>query len=587
MGPERSRSHTYDAGRVCGWAFALGLGAAALTGHAGQAVADAENAPGTSSGRTSTQSTPSAAPRTVRAVLDRGSTHTGREARAVRRSGSVSASPAQIRSPAHLRLSLARADDLTSLAPSVAKTEPTGPLEQVFRQIQRTFFNQAPTTDFIPSETSVVDGLVVGSLNPKDFDDDIVTFTHTDPQYGEVEIAADGSFIYTPGPDYPGHDSFDVTASDEASGFHIHGLIGLLNIVSFGLIGKPGHEDTQTVDLGFQRTEILSVPNTPNLNGPVDFRFLPDGRIVVAEKFGAIGIVEDGVLQDPLIVLPALTGIEKGVNGIEVDPDFEHNGYLYVAYTTLDNRDRLSRITVANGTVDPASELVLVEGDQEAGPSHHGGAIAFGPDGSIYYSMGDNSKPANSQDLSTLHGKVLRLNPDGTVPADNPFVGVDGVLPQIYAYGFRNPYRMTFTPGGQLLVADVGEVTWEELNLVTPGGNYGWWPGEGPCDDCDYVNPSYAYRRDGVGAALTSVLVYTGSTFDPSFQNKVFIADWVQGWIKVLTCADDFSSCGDPATFDADAGLTVNLLQGPDGNIYQLTYDLFFPGTLNRIEPVG
>ena len=578
MGPERNRSTTHDAGRICGWVFAFGLGAAALTGHAGETVAGAETTGESSPFHAPTHSTSSAsppsavsssaAPRRAHSAPTRESIPAG----TARRQGPARA-PALVRAPAHPR----------AFDSAAAQPTPTG----LFRQIQRTFFNQAPTTRYTPSETNVVDGLVVGSLNPGDFDDDAVTFTHTDPQYGEVEIAADGSFTYTPGPGYPGHDSFDVTVSDEASGFHIHGLIGLLNLVSFGLIGKPGHETTRTVDLGFQRTEIISIPNTPNLNGPVDFRFLPDGRIVVAEKFGAIAIVEGGVLQEPLIVLPALTGVEKGVNGIEVDPDFELNGYLYVAYTTLDNRDRLSRITVADGSVDPASEFVLVEGDQEAGPSHHGGAIAFGPDGSIYYSMGDNSKPANSQDLSTLHGKILRLNPDGTVPADNPFVGVDGVLPQIYAYGFRNPYRMTFTPDGQLLVADVGEVTWEELNLVTAGGNYGWWPGEGPCDDCGYVNPIYAYRRDGVGAALTSVLVYTGTTFDPSFQNKVFIADWVQGWMKVLTCADDFSSCGNPTTFDADAGLTVNLLQGPDGNIYQLTYDLFFPGTLNRIEPVG
>ena len=365
MGPERSRSNAHDAGRICGWAFALGLGAAALTGHAGQAVADAETPAESSPGHARTHSSPSA-------------------------SSPSASSPSAEQRRAHSALSRVPARP-RAFASSAAQPTPAG----LFRQIQRTFLNQAPTTHYTPSETTVVDGLVVGNLNSGDFDDDAVTLTHSDPQYGEVQIAADGGFTYTPGPGYPGHDSFDVTVSDEASGFHIHGLIGLLNLVSFGLIGKPGHETTQTVDLGFQRTETISIPHTPHLNGPVDFRFLPDGRIVVAEKFGAIAIAEDGVLQDPLIVLPALTGVEKGVNGIEVDPDFEHNGYLYVAYTTLDNRDRLSRITIADGAVDPASELVLVEGDQEAGPSHHGGAIAFGPDGSIYYSMGDNSKPAN------------------------------------------------------------------------------------------------------------------------------------------------------------------------------------------------
>jgi len=460
------------------------------------------------------------------------------------------------------------------------------PVGDFLRQIQRTFFNQAPTTAYVPSDTTVIDGQIVGALNPSDTDDDPLTFTHTDPAHGTVEIQSDGTFIYTPGTDYPGYDTFDVTVSDEGAGLHLHGLLGLLNLMTFGLIGSPGHTTTRTIDIGFQQTQIVSVPNVPNLNGPVDFRFLPDGRMILAEKFGAIRLVDDGVLGEPLIVLPTLTGIEKGVNGIEVDPDFADNGYLYVAYTTLDNHDRLSRFTMADGAVDPGSELLLVEGDQPAGPSHHGGAIAFAPDGTIFYALGDNTEPANSQDLSTLHGKILRINADGTVPEDNPFVGVADAMPAIYAYGFRNPYRMTVTPDGQLLVADVGEISWEELNLVTAGGNYGWWPGEGPCDDCGYINPIYAYQRDALGAALTSVLVYTGSTFDPSFGGKVFIADWARGWIKVLTCADDYSTCGNVKTFNEHAGSSVNLLQGPDGNVYQVTYDLFKPGTINRIAPV-
>jgi glucose/arabinose dehydrogenase len=477
------------------------------------------------------------------------------------------------------------ADTLAPRAHAAQDPQPN-PVGDFLRQIQRTFFNQAPTTTYVPSDTTVIDGQIVGALNPSDIDDDPLTFTHTDPAHGTVEIQSDGTFIYTPGTAYPGYDTFDVTVSDEGAGLHLHGLIGLLNLMTFGLIGSPGHTTTRTVDIGFQRTQIVSVPNVPNLNGPVDFRFLPDGRMILAEKFGAIRLVDDGVLGEPLIVLPTLTGIEKGVNGIEVDPGFADNGYLYVAYTTLDNHDRLSRFTMADGAVDPASELLLVEGDQPAGPSHHGGAIAFAPDGTIFYALGDNTKPDNSQDLSTLHGKILRINADGTVPEDNPFVGVADAMPQIYAYGFRNPYRMTVTPDGQLLVADVGEISWEELNLVTAGGNYGWWPGEGPCDDCGYINPIYAYQRDALGAALTSVLVYTGSTFDPSFQGKVFIADWARGWIKVLTCAGDYSSCGNVKTFDEDAGSSVNLLQGPDGNIYQVTFDIFKPGTINRIAPV-
>ncbi|MCB0925191.1 MAG: PQQ-dependent sugar dehydrogenase [Mycobacterium sp.] len=585
-------------GQSCGWAVAIGLGAALLTANP-TAWADAPSAesatkPGPGASGPAAASSRSGGTRTSAHRSQRRYTPTAprpSEVGAQRADDTAGVGTRRSTRPVHrsAAVDLTARSAPTAPAPTAKATQdpPPNPIGDFLRQIQRAFFNQAPATTYVPSETTVVDGQILGNLNPSDPDGDAVTFTHTTPVHGAVEIQSDGTFIYTPGPDYPGYDTFEVTVSDEGAGLHLHGLIGLLNLMTFGLIGSPGHSTTRTVDIGFQRTQIVSVPNVPNLNGPVDFRFLPDGRIVLAEKFGAIRLVDDGVLGEPLIVLPTLTGIEKGVNGIEVDPDFEHNGYLYVAYTTLDNYDRLSRFTMVDNAVDPASELLLVEGDQPAGPSHHGGAIAFGPDGTIFYSLGDNTTPENSQDLSTLHGKILRLNPDGTIPQDNPFLGESDVMPQIYAYGFRNPYRMTIAPNGQLLVVDVGEISWEEVNLVTAGGNYGWWPGEGPCDDCDYINPIYAYQRDALGAALTSVLVYTGSTFDPSFQNKVFIADWARGWIKVLTCAEDYSSCGNVKTFDDDAGSSVNLLQGPDGNIYQVTYDLFKPGTINRIAPVG
>src|SRR5439155_13964111 len=110
----------------------------------------------------------------------------------------------------------------------------------------------------------------------------------------------------------------------------------------------------------------------------------------------------------------------------------------------------------------------------------------------------------DAQNLSSMYGKILRLNPDGTVPADNPFVWLPGANPYIYAYGFRNPFRMTFTPDGELLVGDVGEHGWEELDNVTAGGNYGWPLAEGACGICLFANPIYAYpHTPGVGSSIT------------------------------------------------------------------------------------
>jgi glucose/arabinose dehydrogenase len=196
---------------------------------------------------------------------------------------------------------------------------------------------------------------------------------------------------------------------------------------------------------------------------------------------------------------------------------------------------------------------------------------------------------SNSQNLSNIYGKVLRLNPDGTAPDDNPFPNASGAGPLVYATGFRNPFRLAFTPDGQLLVVDVGQATWEELNLVTAGGNYGWPGAEGPCDgigttNCStpssYDDPIYAYRHSfGGGNSITAVMVNAALT-SGSGQNTVLIADFNQGWVKELTFNSDYSSLISERIFDsAAAGNTNQLLQDADGNIYQLTFD----GTLTRI----
>ncbi len=335
-----------------------------------------------------------------------------------------------------------------------------------------------------------------------------------------------------------------------------------------------------------ERTTLVS-----GLYQPTDFRFLPDGRILITEKSGAVKVYEDGELHsEPLItlvVLPTDNDEERGLLGIEVDPDFENNGYLYVAYTTAANRDRLSRITVVGDIADPASELVLLESDQPGEVYHHGGEVQFGPDGKLYWAMGMNTFNPNSQDLSNIHGKILRLNPDGSVPPDNPFVDVPGAIPQIWAYGLRNPFRFTFTPNGKLLTGDVGGASWEELNIVIGGANYGWPTAEGVCDGCSSVNPIYTYPHTAPPASagsITSVLAYTGSTFPADYRNKVFIADYTLGWIKELTFDSEYTSFISERIFDPNAGTVVKLAQGPDGNIYQLN---IYPGTLSRIAPSG
>jgi len=336
----------------------------------------------------------------------------------------------------------------------------------------------------------------------------------------------------------------------------------------------------------FERTELVT-----GLNQPTAFRQMPDGRIFIAEKSGAIKVYQDNQLDpQPLITLLVLqsdTNEERGLLGIEPDPNFATNGYLYVAYTSAGNHDRLSRITVTGNTADPASEVVLLESTQAGNIFHHGGEVRFGPDGKLYWGMGMNTDNTNSQNLTNVHGKIMRLNTDGSAPADNPFLTTPNAVPQIWAYGLRNPFRFTFTPNNKLLAADVGGDKWEELDIVTRGGNYGWPLAEGNCASCAFVNPIYSYAHTAPpekAGSITGVMVYTGNTFPASYKNKVFIADYTLGFIRDLTFDSDYSTFISEETFDANAGTVVQLEQGQDGNIYQLN---IYPGTLSKISPSG
>ncbi|MEZ0355710.1 PQQ-dependent sugar dehydrogenase [Mycobacterium sp. SA01] len=357
------------------------------------------------------------------------------------------------------------------------------------------------------------------------------------------------------------------------------------------------HEDESGLPSDLERTTLVS-----GLDEPTDFRFLPDGTILIAEKSGAIKVYQNGQLKDtPLITLSAQSDVERGVAGIGIDPDFDTNHYIYISYTGADNHERLSRLTVSGYSGDPTTETlsagaenVLYRVTDEAANYHQGGGIQFGPDGKLYWSLGDNFDFSNSQSLDNPHGKILRLdvrnlNPDGTAtaPADNPFVNTPGALPEIYAYGLRNPFRFVFTPTGQILEADVGGAAWEEINVITAGANYGWPLAEGNCSGCAFVNPLYTYAHTGpplYAGAISSILVYTGDALGPEYTNKVFIADYAQQWMKDLSFDSQYSSFIGENMFDDLAGTTVQLLQGPDGKIYQLS---IYPGVLSVIGPAG
>lgn len=346
----------------------------------------------------------------------------------------------------------------------------------------------------------------------------------------------------------------------------------------------------------------LETVNSGELFAPVGLTNAGDGsdRLFVVDQRGEIQIVQGGSLLPGAFLdieakmVPARPGFdERGLLGLAFHPDYgaagsAGEGKFYVYYSApetggtpedpIDHRSVIAEYRVSAGdpnAADPASERILLTFNQPQF-NHDGGQIAFGPDGMLYIGTGDGGSSndnnaghtggdatqpdgvlGNAQDKTRLLGKVLRIDPAGDlpgqygIPADNPFVGEGGgVRPEIFAYGLRNPWRFSFDDGpggsGRLLLADVGQGRFEEINVIESGGNYGWRIREAAHDfDPTTPNPDgvplidpiaeYSHPGEGVGIeigrSVTGGYVYRGSQFDELFGKYVF-ADW----------SDDFGS---------------------------------------------
>jgi glucose/arabinose dehydrogenase len=253
-------------------------------------------------------------------------------------------------------------------------------------------------------------------------------------------------------------------------------------------------------------------------------------------------------------------GNEQGLLGLAMHPKFQDNGQFFVCYTKPNTHESvISRFKVSASDklkADPNSEEVLMVVPQPY-QNHNGGPIEFGNDGYLYIAFGDggarNDPKANGQNRSQLLGSILRIDVDQKsenvaykVPADNPFVGVEGVRPEIYAYGFRNPWRIAFDrKTGKLWCADVGQDLWEEVNVVSKGGNYGWSVREGAytfgnrtpgADSANAIDPVWAYDHS-VGKSITGGRVYRSDRLK-ELEGKYLYADYVSGGVWALTLED-------------------------------------------------
>lgn len=353
--------------------------------------------------------------------------------------------------------------------------------------------------------------------------------------------------------------------------------ICLILVILFGNFVYPKYTKGAVPD-GFQTSLLIG----SGLNAPTAIEFAPDGRLFILEQSGAVKIYKNGsVLPTPFTSLPAFANADRGLLGIAFDPEFNINHYVYFYY--VDKDDLFHKIVRFNATGDVGTEgpVVIYDSGVQAGTNHAGGTIQFGPDGKLYLGIGDSNQSGIVQNLSNPFGKIIRINKDGTIPSDNPFVSNPNALPEIWALGFRNPFRFQFdSVTGQLYVGDVGESSWEEINLVTKGGNYGWPLAEGNCGGCAFINPIYTYFHTTAGYSVTGGPVYHASVFPDEYKNNLFFGDYAASFIKRAVLAPD-GSIASVQDFEPAAGTVVDIKVGPDGALYYVT---IFPGKLYRIS---
>lgn len=326
-----------------------------------------------------------------------------------------------------------------------------------------------------------------------------------------------------------------------------------------------------TLPTNFSETAISG------LSSPTAMAIAHDGRIFVCQQAGALRVIKNGVLlPTPFMTLTVDPAGERGLLGIAFDPNFASNNFLYVYYTVPfePRHNRVSRFTANGDVVVPGSETIILElNPLTLASNHNGGAIHFGPDGKLYIATGENATTANSQTLSNMLGKILRINSDGSIPSDNPFFNqATGNNRSIWALGLRNPFTFAFQPGtGRMFINDVGQSTWEEINDGIAGSNYGWPTSEGPTTNPNFRSPLFAYNHGfspTTGCAIAGGAFYNPPTvqFPSTFVGKYFFADLCSGWIRVFDPAT-----GTASPFASNISQPVDLKVGADGSLYYLS----------------
>jgi glucose/arabinose dehydrogenase/PKD repeat protein len=360
-----------------------------------------------------------------------------------------------------------------------------------------------------------------------------------------------------------------------------------------------------------------------SVGGPTALAFTPDGRLLITTQPGALRVYQGGaLLATPALSLSPCSDSERGLLGVAVHPQFAQNNFIYLYYTAniagVGCKNRVSRFTLPpSNIISPASEVVMIDRIHSTAGNHNGGDLKFGRDGFLYVSVGDGGcdyagdsgcAGANdaARDRHVLIGKILRITPDGQIPAGNPFQGAGTarcntagsttagtICQETFAWGLRNPFRMAFDPnaaGTRFFINDVGQNAWEEIDLGQSGVDYGWNCREGAhvnsttgrCSPTPtgMVDPVFEYPHGSIpGTTAGGCGAITGGAFVPNglwpgYDGTYVFADYNCGRAVRLSpsfTASDFA-------IPAPAGAMVTFIFGPNGGSQALYYTTYNAG---------
>jgi glucose/arabinose dehydrogenase len=365
-----------------------------------------------------------------------------------------------------------------------------------------------------------------------------------------------------------------------ATSFDIFGLPSTTHSVRLVLADQNHNELTNTEATKTLNFSVSQPPTgdlqlqsvLPGLNFPVGMSLAPDGRVFFNERLtGNIRIIDQQwqLVNAAFCQLSVATSGEQGLLGLTLDPNFALNHFVYVYYTEAGAaRNRVVRYTDSSGQC--TNQTTILDTLPVSG-NHNGGIIQFGPDGRLYVIIGDAENTANSQSVTSLAGKVLRVNPDGSAPTDNPFFSnADANAKKVFSLGHRNSYGFSFhSHTGHLWETENGPQDSDEINRVVAGGNYGWPTVRGIANNPNFRDPILAYTPT---IAPTGVIAIpeNSAVYPVAYRNNLLFVDFNGGKIRrVVLSGADLTQLGTSSiAYNGGNGGLLSLMLGADGFVY-------------------